>query len=39
VDVATEPRELRPNGKEPMAVLNNAFGFGGHNATLVFTAP
>jgi 3-oxoacyl-[acyl-carrier-protein] synthase II len=39
VDVATEPRELRPNGREPMAVLNNAFGFGGHNATLVFTAP
>jgi 3-oxoacyl-[acyl-carrier-protein] synthase II len=39
VDVATEPRQLRPNGREPMAVLNNAFGFGGHNATLVFTAP
>jgi len=39
VDVATEPRPLRPGGREPMAVLNNAFGFGGHNVSLVFTAP
>ena len=23
---------------EPMAVLNNAFGFGGHNVSLVFVA-
>ena len=38
-DVATEPRPLRPGGREPMAVLNNAFGFGGHNVSLVFTAP
>ena len=39
VDVATEPRPLRANNREPMAVLNNAFGFGGHNVSLVFTAP
>ena len=39
VDVATEPRPLRADGREPMAVLNNAFGFGGHNVSLVFTAP
>ena len=39
VDVATAPRPLRPGGREPMAVLNNAFGFGGHNVSLVFTAP
>jgi 3-oxoacyl-[acyl-carrier-protein] synthase II len=41
VDVATEPRPLSkrgPMGSEPMAVLNNAFGFGGHNVSLVFTA-
>jgi 3-oxoacyl-[acyl-carrier-protein] synthase II len=38
VDVATEPRPLSKRGPEPMAVLNNAFGFGGHNVSLVFTA-
>jgi 3-oxoacyl-[acyl-carrier-protein] synthase II len=39
VDVAGEPRELRAGGSQPMAVLNNAFGFGGANVSLVFTAP
>jgi 3-oxoacyl-[acyl-carrier-protein] synthase II len=38
VDVASEPRPLSKRGSEPMAVLNNAFGFGGHNVSLVFTA-
>jgi 3-oxoacyl-[acyl-carrier-protein] synthase II len=38
VHVATEPRPLSKRGSEPMAVLNNAFGFGGHNVSLVFTA-
>jgi 3-oxoacyl-[acyl-carrier-protein] synthase II len=38
VDVATEPRPLTKRGTEPMAVVNNAFGFGGHNVSLVFTA-
>jgi 3-oxoacyl-[acyl-carrier-protein] synthase II len=38
VEIATEPRELRPRGTAPMAVLNNSFGFGGHNVALVFTA-
>jgi 3-oxoacyl-[acyl-carrier-protein] synthase II len=38
LDIATEPRALRPRGSAPMAVLNNAFGFGGHNVCLVFTA-
>jgi 3-oxoacyl-[acyl-carrier-protein] synthase II len=37
VDVATEPRPLTKRGAEPMAVVNNAFGFGGHNVSLVFT--
>ena len=37
VDIATEARPLRPHSG-PMAVLNNAFGFGGHNVSLVFTA-
>jgi len=38
VDIATEPRELKPQGSAPMAALNNSFGFGGHNVTLAFTA-
>ena len=38
VDIATEARPLRPRSGS-MAVLNNAFGFGGHNVSLVFTAP
>ncbi len=41
VDVATEPRTLPERGRggsAPMAVLNNAFGFGGHNVSLVFTS-
>jgi len=38
VVVAAEPRPLTKRGAEPMAVLNNAFGFGGHNVSLVFTA-
>jgi 3-oxoacyl-[acyl-carrier-protein] synthase II len=38
VDIATEARPLKPRSGS-MAVLNNAFGFGGHNVSLVFTAP
>jgi len=38
VDVATEPRPLTKRDAGPMAVVNNAFGFGGHNVSLVFTA-
>jgi len=38
VDIATEPRNLKPHGGEPMAALNNSFGFGGHNVCLAFTA-
>jgi 3-oxoacyl-[acyl-carrier-protein] synthase II len=38
MDIATEPRPLSKRGSEPMAVLNNAFGFGGHNVSLVFTS-
>jgi 3-oxoacyl-[acyl-carrier-protein] synthase II len=48
IDVATSPRPLTPPARDggadgtaperaPMAVLNNAFGFGGHNVTLAFT--
>jgi 3-oxoacyl-(acyl-carrier-protein) synthase len=37
--VATKATPLapRPGADGPMAVLNNAFGFGGHNVALVFT--
>ena len=38
VQIATEPTKLQPQGAEPMAVLNNSFGFGGHNVALAFTA-
>ncbi|HEY2553379.1 MAG TPA: beta-ketoacyl-ACP synthase II [Streptosporangiaceae bacterium] len=38
VTVATKPTELQQHGIAPMAVLNNSFGFGGHNVALTFTA-
>jgi 3-oxoacyl-[acyl-carrier-protein] synthase II len=39
ISVATKATPLAPNAGAdgPMAVLNNAFGFGGHNVALVFT--
>ncbi len=38
IDIATKPRSLAPHAiGKPMAVLNDAFGFGGHNVALVFT--
>ena len=37
IEVAAEPRELR-SGPGPVVVLNNSFGFGGHNVALAFTA-
>jgi 3-oxoacyl-[acyl-carrier-protein] synthase II len=36
--ISAEPQELRRRADGPMAVLNNSFGFGGHNVALVFTA-
>jgi 3-oxoacyl-[acyl-carrier-protein] synthase II len=38
IQIATEPTKLHPRGTAPMAVLNNSFGFGGHNVALAFTA-
>jgi 3-oxoacyl-[acyl-carrier-protein] synthase II len=38
IHIATEPTKLQPRGTAPMAVLNNSFGFGGHNVALAFTA-
>jgi len=37
IDLATSARSLAPHDDRPMAVLNDAFGFGGHNVALVFT--
>ncbi|HEY7263928.1 MAG TPA: beta-ketoacyl-ACP synthase II [Trebonia sp.] len=37
VATAATPLKPRPGSAGPMAVLNNAFGFGGHNVALVFT--
>jgi 3-oxoacyl-[acyl-carrier-protein] synthase II len=38
IHIATEPTKLQSHGSGPMAVLNNSFGFGGHNVALAFTA-
>ena len=38
VEIAVKPTDLQPPASEPMAVLNNSFGFGGANVTVVFTA-
>ena len=38
LQIAGEARELRARASGPMAVLNNSFGFGGHNVALAFTA-
>jgi len=38
LQIATEATKLQPRGTAPMAVLNNSFGFGGHNVALAFTA-
>jgi len=35
--ISSSPQELKPRGDEPMAVLNNSFGFGGANVALAFT--
>ena len=35
--ISPVPQELKPRGDEPMAVLNNSFGFGGANVALAFT--
>src|SRR5262249_40189474 len=38
IDIAVKPRTLSPRvAGAPMAVLNDAFGFGGHNVALAFT--
>ena len=37
VATAATPLAPHPGADGPMAVLNNAFGFGGHNVALVFT--
>jgi len=38
VEIAVKATELHARGAEPMAVLNNSFGFGGSNVAVVFTA-
>jgi 3-oxoacyl-[acyl-carrier-protein] synthase II len=38
VEIAVKPTDLRSRGSAPMAVINNSFGFGGHNVAVVFTA-
>jgi 3-oxoacyl-[acyl-carrier-protein] synthase II len=38
VGIATQAQQLHYSGPGQAAVMNNSFGFGGHNAALVFTA-
>ncbi len=38
VEIAVKPTDLQPRSAEPMAVINNSFGFGGANVAVVFTA-
>ncbi|MGI9005704.1 MAG: beta-ketoacyl-ACP synthase II [Streptosporangiaceae bacterium] len=38
VEIAVKPTDLQARGSEPMAVINNSFGFGGANVAVVFTA-
>ncbi len=35
--ISAQPQQLSQRGREPMAVINNSFGFGGANVALVFT--
>ena len=35
--ISAQPQPLSPRGQEPMAVINNSFGFGGANVALAFT--
>ncbi len=35
--ISAQPQQLSQRGQEPMAVINNSFGFGGANVALVFT--
>jgi 3-oxoacyl-[acyl-carrier-protein] synthase II len=37
LSISAQPQPLGPRGEEPMAVINNSFGFGGANVALVFT--
>jgi len=37
VEIAVKPTDLSSRGAAPMAVINNSFGFGGHNVAVVFT--
>jgi 3-oxoacyl-[acyl-carrier-protein] synthase II len=35
--ISTQPQPLAPRSEDPMAVINNSFGFGGANVALAFT--
>jgi 3-oxoacyl-[acyl-carrier-protein] synthase II len=37
LEISAKPQQLSPRSDEPMAVINNSFGFGGANVALVFT--
>jgi 3-oxoacyl-[acyl-carrier-protein] synthase II len=38
LEISAQPRDLKPRDAGPMAVINNSFGFGGHNVALAFTS-
>jgi 3-oxoacyl-[acyl-carrier-protein] synthase II len=38
LEISAQARDLEPRDGGPMAVINNSFGFGGHNVALAFTS-
>jgi 3-oxoacyl-[acyl-carrier-protein] synthase II len=38
LEISAQARDLKPRDDGPMAVINNSFGFGGHNVALAFTS-
>jgi 3-oxoacyl-[acyl-carrier-protein] synthase II len=38
LEISAQARDLKPRDGGPMAVINNSFGFGGHNVALAFTS-
>jgi 3-oxoacyl-[acyl-carrier-protein] synthase II len=38
LEISAQAMDLKPRDGGPMAVINNSFGFGGHNVALAFTS-
>ncbi len=38
LEISAQATDLKPRDRGPLAVINNSFGFGGHNVALAFTS-